>query len=57
MVMLDAKYFDGGGDISAEVARKIVTGGMQDTLGRTLTELGWEGQLVGVVNKYIRIIH
>jgi hypothetical protein len=49
MVLLDAKYFDGGGDISADIAKKIVTVGLNDTLNRTLTELGWEGQLVGVV--------
>jgi hypothetical protein len=53
MVVLDAKYFEGGGEISADIAEKLVTSGMRDSLSRTLTELGWEGQLVGLVGLYV----
>jgi hypothetical protein len=40
MVLLDQKFFEGGGDIDAVLANKLVTMGLQDTLNRTLTELG-----------------
>jgi hypothetical protein len=53
MVLLDQKFFEGGGDIDAILANKLVTVGLQDTLNETLTELGWEGQTVGIIGLYV----
>jgi hypothetical protein len=49
MSVLDGKYFEGGGDIDTELVNKLVTTGLDEPLTRVLTELGWQGQAVGVI--------
>ena len=46
---LNKKYFSSEKDISAEKGRELVTKGDSEDIIRTLTKLGWEGQLIAAV--------
>ena len=46
---LNKKYFSGEKDITAEKGRELVTKGDSEDIIRTLTKLGWEGQLIAAV--------
>ena len=46
---LNKKYFSGEKDITAEKGKELVTKGDSEDVIRTLTKLGWEGQLIATV--------
>ena len=46
---LNKKYFSGEKDIAAEKGKELVTKGDSEDVIRTLTKLGWEGQLIAAV--------
>ena len=46
---LSKKYFSSEKDITAEKGRELVTKGDSEDIIRTLTKLGWEGQLIAAV--------
>ena len=46
---LNKKYFPGEKDIAAEKGKELVTKGDSEDVIRTLTKLGWEGQLIAAV--------
>ena len=47
---LNKKYFSGEKDITAEKGKELVTKGDSEDVIRTLTKLGWEGQLIAAVS-------
>jgi hypothetical protein len=44
---LDKQYFAGGGDIPSDIARQLTLHASSDRDRDILTNLGWEGQLIG----------
>ena len=46
---LNKKYFSSEKDIAAEKGKELVTKGDSEDVIRTLTKLGWEGQLIAAV--------
>jgi hypothetical protein len=49
MPVLDKRFFGGGGNIGADLVSKLLTASFDEGLSRTLSNLGWQGQPIGIV--------
>jgi hypothetical protein len=49
MPVLDKKFLNGGGNISIDTVNKLLTASLDQGLARTLSNLGWQGQPIGIV--------
>ena len=48
-VPLDSKFFEGGGDLPADMRQQVMVTDYHDSVEAALRRVGWEGQLVSVV--------
>ena len=55
MPVLADKFFRGGGNIPSERISSLATKGDSDAITRTLTRLGWEGNLIAGVLLHLSV--